>query len=82
MVHTSSVVCFPRREIGLEKFFKRSLLDNVPKRKLRNMVVSTFEQFETLSMEGCVFQFFNLLSKQYPLDVEQFSNCAIGVRVK
>ena len=82
-MHASIVTSlFPRKEIGLEKFFKRSLLEAVPKRKLRGLVVGTFEQFETLSMEGCMFQFFNLLAKQYPLDVEMFPNCAIGVSVK
>ena len=31
-------------------------------------------------MEGCVFQFFNLLSKYHAFDVERFTNCAVGVR--
>ena len=31
-------------------------------------------------MEGCIFQFFNLLSKSHAIDVERFTNCAVGVR--
>jgi len=31
-------------------------------------------------MEGCVFQFFNLLSKFHAINVEKFTNCAVGVR--
>ena len=30
-------------------------------------------------MEGCIFQFFNLLSKSSLVDIEKFSNCAVGV---
>ena len=80
------MICFTvlslplRREIGLEKFFKQSLLNSVKRRNLRTMVQNTFQQYESLTMEGCVFQFFNLLSKYHPFDVEKFSNCAVGVR--
>ena len=31
-------------------------------------------------MEGCIFQFFSLLSKYHAFDVEKFTNCAVGVR--
>ena len=44
------------------------------------MVQNTFQQYESLTMEGCVFQFFNLLSKYHAFDVERFTNCAVGVR--
>jgi len=68
------------REIGLEKFFKQSLLNSVKRRNLRTMVQNAFQQYESLTMEGCVFQFFNLLSKFHAIDVERFTNCAVGVR--
>ena len=68
-----------RRDIGLEKFFKKSLLNSVRRRNLRTLVLNAFQQYETLTMDGCIFQFFNLLSKCHALDVERFSNCAIGV---
>ena len=44
------------------------------------MVQNSFQQYESLTMEGCVFQFFNLLSKYHAFDVERFTNCAVGVR--
>ena len=46
------------------------------------MVLSAFQQYENLTMEACVFQFFNLLGKHHTTDVEAFSNCALGVRVE
>ena len=44
------------------------------------MVQNTFQQYESLTMEGCIFQFFSLLSKYHAFDVEKFTNCAVGVR--
>ena len=41
--------------------------------------VQAFQHFESLTMEGCIFQFFSLLSKFHAIDVEQFPNCAVGV---
>ena len=75
--HTHSL----RREIGLEKFFKKSLLNTVKRKNMRTMVVNTFQHYESLTMEGCIFQFFNLLSKSSQVDVERFSNCAVGVSI-
>ena len=68
-----------RRDIGLEKFFKKSLLNTVKRKNIRTMVVNTFQHYESLSMEGCIFQFFSLLTKSSPVDLERFSNCAVGV---
>ena len=68
-----------RKDIGLEKFFKKSLLNTVKRKNIRPLVVNTFQHYETLTMEGCIFQFFNLLSKSTQVDVERFSNCAVGV---
>ena len=68
-----------RKDIGLEKFFKKSLLNTVKRKNIRTMVVNTFQHYESLTMEGCIFQFFNLLSKSSQVDVERFSNCAVGV---
>ena len=80
------MICFTlpplplRQEIGLEKFFKQSLLNSVKRRNLRTMVQNTFQQYESLTMEGCIFQFFSVLSKYHAFDVEKFTNCAVGVR--
>lgn len=79
--HSPLLSSLHRREIGLEKFFKQSLLNSVKRRNLRTMVQNAFQQYESLTMEGCVFQFFNLLSKFHAIDVERFTNCAVGVRM-
>ena len=75
LTHTHTL----RRDIGLEKFFKKSLLNTVKRKNIRTMVVNTFQHYESLSMEGCIFQFFSLLTKSSFVDVERFSNCAVGV---
>jgi focal adhesion kinase 1 len=66
------------KDIGLEKFFKSSLLSSVKRKNLRGMVLQAFQDYESLTMEGCIFQFFSLLSKYHAIDVERFPNCAVG----
>ena len=77
--HTHTHTLSLRRDIGLEKFFKKSLLNTVKRKNIRTMVVNTFQHYESLSMEGCIFQFFSLLTKSSFVDVERFNNCAVGV---
>ena len=45
------------------------------------MIQTTFQQYESLTSDGCIFQFFAILGRFSPLDVERFPNCAIGVRL-
>ncbi|CAI8043412.1 Focal adhesion kinase 1 [Geodia barretti] len=66
------------KDIGLEKFFKSSLLSSLKRKNLRTMVLHAFQNYESLTMEGCIFQFFSLLSKFHSIDVESFQNCAVG----
>ena len=77
--HTYTHTHTLRRDIGLEKFFKKSFLNTVKRKNIRTMVVNTFQHYESLSMEGCIFQFFNLLTKSSQVDMERFHNCAVGV---
>jgi hypothetical protein len=69
------------KDIGLEKFFKSSLLSSLKRKNLRTMVLHAFQNYESLTMEGCIFQFFSLLSKFHSIDVESFQNCAVGVSI-
>ena len=43
--------------------------------------LQAFQNYESLTMEGCIFQFFSLLSKFHSIDVESFQNCAVGVSI-
>lgn len=43
------------------------------------MIQSTFQQYDSLTSDGCIFQFFAILGRFNPLDVDKFVNCAIGV---
>ena len=44
-----------------------------------NDSLQAFQHYESLTMEGCIFQFFSLLAKFHAIDVETFHNCAVGV---
>ena len=70
-----------RKEIGLEKFFKKSFLDSVRNKQLRTLVLEAFKEYEYVSTDVCMFKFFNLLSKYHRIDEDRFSFCAVGVCV-
>lgn len=40
-----------------------------------------FQQYESLTSDGCIFQFLSVLGRHHSLDVERFTNCAIGVSI-
>ncbi|XP_019852139.1 PREDICTED: focal adhesion kinase 1-like isoform X1 [Amphimedon queenslandica] len=68
------------KEYGFEKFFKKSFLQSArsKKKNLSKMIQSTFQQYESLTSDGCIFQFFAILGRFNPLDIDKFHNCAIG----
>ena len=43
------------------------------------MIQTVFQQFDSLTSDGCIFQFFSILGRFHPVDSETFSYCAIGV---
>ena len=45
---------------------------------LRKLVQQTFKEYANLSVEECVFQFFEVLEKVWKFDEESFS-CTLGV---
>jgi len=46
---------------------------------LRKAVLSYFQKYENLTVEGCIFQFFTLVTRLLAFDVEIFQQCAIEV---
>ena len=68
-----------RRDIGLEMFFKRSLLNTVNRKKLQKMVINIFQHCQKFSMEQCILQFLNILTKSSQIDTERFMNCVVEV---
>lgn len=65
------------RDIGLSRFFKKSLLHTTKPKPLRKAVLSYFQKYENLTVEGCIFQFFTLVTRLLSFDVETFQQCAI-----
>ncbi|XP_007464689.1 PREDICTED: focal adhesion kinase 1 [Lipotes vexillifer] len=65
------------KDVGLKRFFPRSLLDSVKAKALRKLIQQTFRQFANLNREESILKFFEILSPVYRFDKECFK-CALG----
>lgn len=65
------------KDVGLKRFFPRSLLDSVKAKTLRKLIQQTFRQFANLNREESILKFFEILSPVYRFDKECF-RCALG----
>ncbi|KAM7075520.1 focal adhesion kinase 1 isoform 9-T11 [Molossus nigricans] len=65
------------KDVGLKRFFPRSLLDSVKAKTLRKLIQQTFRQFANLNREESTLKFFEILSPVYRFDKECFK-CALG----
>ncbi|XP_073780631.1 focal adhesion kinase 1 isoform X9 [Danio rerio] len=65
------------KDVGLRRFFPKSLLDSVKAKSLRKLIQQTFKQFANLNNEQCMLKFFEILSPIYRFDKECFK-CALG----
>ncbi|XP_045152884.1 focal adhesion kinase 1 isoform X13 [Echinops telfairi] len=65
------------KDVGLKRFFPKSLLDSVKARTLRKLIQQTFRQFANLNREESILKFFEILSPVYRFDKECFK-CALG----
>uniref|UniRef100_A0A670ZVQ8 Focal adhesion kinase 1 n=1 Tax=Pseudonaja textilis TaxID=8673 RepID=A0A670ZVQ8_PSETE len=68
------------KDVGLRRFFPKSLLDSVKAKNLRKMIQQTFRQFANLNREESILKFFEILSPVYRFDKECFK-CALGVSI-
>lgn len=66
------------KDVGLKRFFPKSLLDSVKAKTLRKLIQQTFRQFANLNREESILKFFEILSPVYRFDKECFK-CALGV---
>uniref|UniRef100_A0A8C7JXC2 Focal adhesion kinase 1 n=1 Tax=Oncorhynchus kisutch TaxID=8019 RepID=A0A8C7JXC2_ONCKI len=66
------------KDVGLRRFFPKSLLDSVKAKPLRKLIQQTFKQFANLNDEQSIHKFFEILSPIYRFDKECFK-CALGV---
>ncbi|KAM9626436.1 focal adhesion kinase 1 isoform 1-T4 [Trichechus inunguis] len=65
------------KDVGLKRFFPKSLLDSVKAKTLRKLIQQTFRQFANLNREESILKFFEILSPVYRFDKECF-RCALG----
>ncbi|XP_053322144.1 focal adhesion kinase 1 [Spea bombifrons] len=65
------------KDVGLRRFFPKSLLDSVKAKTLRKLIQQTFRQFANLNREESIVKFFEILSPVYRFDKECFK-CALG----
>ncbi|XP_030639160.1 focal adhesion kinase 1 isoform X1 [Chanos chanos] len=65
------------KDVGLRRFFPKTLLDSVKAKTLRKLIQQTFKQFANLNDEQCILKFFEILSPIYRFDKECFK-CALG----
>ncbi|XP_047667802.1 focal adhesion kinase 1 isoform X7 [Tachysurus fulvidraco] len=65
------------KDVGLRRFFPKSLLDSVKPKSLRKSIQQTFKLFANLNDEQSIVKFFEILSPIYRFDKECFK-CALG----
>uniref|UniRef100_A0A8C5GZQ4 Focal adhesion kinase 1 n=1 Tax=Gouania willdenowi TaxID=441366 RepID=A0A8C5GZQ4_GOUWI len=66
------------KDVGLRRFFPKSLLDSLKPKALRKQIQQTFKQFANLNDEQSIHKFFEILSPIYCFDKECFK-CALGL---
>ncbi|XP_048059106.1 protein tyrosine kinase 2aa isoform X7 [Megalobrama amblycephala] len=65
------------KDVGLRRFFPKSLLESVKAKTLRKQIQQTFKQFANLNDEQSMLKFFEILAPVYRFDKECF-RCALG----
>ncbi|XP_043543745.1 protein tyrosine kinase 2aa isoform X13 [Chiloscyllium plagiosum] len=65
------------KDVGLKRFFPKSLVESVKAKTLRKLIQQSFRQFANLDEVQSVLKFFEILSPVYRFDKECFK-CALG----
>uniref|UniRef100_A0A6Q2YJ28 non-specific protein-tyrosine kinase n=1 Tax=Esox lucius TaxID=8010 RepID=A0A6Q2YJ28_ESOLU len=78
------------KEVGLDLFFPKELIDSMKSRPLRKMIQQTFQQYATLKEDECIVRFFKTLidfsnfdEEVYPCELQGWSlsvELVIGAR--
>ncbi|CAB1413467.1 unnamed protein product [Pleuronectes platessa] len=61
------------KDVGLDLFFPRELIDSMKLKQLRKMIQQTFQGYSTLKQDECVAKFFNTLAQCYSFTQESFA---------
>ncbi|CAH1253590.1 PTK2 [Branchiostoma lanceolatum] len=65
------------KELGLKRFFPKSVLETVKPKNMRKLIHQNFKDYESMTEEECVFKFFELIYRFHRYDQEKFK-CALG----
>ncbi|KAM6954010.1 protein tyrosine kinase 2 beta, b [Aplochiton taeniatus] len=60
------------KEVGLDLFFPKTLIDSMKARQLRKLIQQTFQQYSTLKEEECMVKFFQTLNAFSNFDEEVY----------
>uniref|UniRef100_A0A8C7G5X5 Focal adhesion kinase 1 n=1 Tax=Oncorhynchus kisutch TaxID=8019 RepID=A0A8C7G5X5_ONCKI len=66
------------KDVGLRRFFPKSLLDSVKAKTLRKLIQQTFKQFANMNDDQSILMFLEILAPVYRFDKECFK-CALGL---
>ncbi|XP_061660620.1 protein-tyrosine kinase 2-beta-like [Syngnathoides biaculeatus] len=61
------------KDVGLELFFPKELINSMKPKQLRRMVQQTFQGYATLNQDQCMAKFFRTLAQCYSYTQERFA---------
>ncbi|XP_061655750.1 protein-tyrosine kinase 2-beta-like isoform X2 [Phyllopteryx taeniolatus] len=61
------------KDVGLDLFFPKELINSMKSKQLRRMVRQTFQGYGTLNQEQCMAKFFSTLAQCYSYTQERFA---------
>uniref|UniRef100_A0A3P9CMI9 non-specific protein-tyrosine kinase n=1 Tax=Maylandia zebra TaxID=106582 RepID=A0A3P9CMI9_9CICH len=64
---------FLEKEIGLDLFFPKELIDSMKPKQLRRMIQQTFQGYSALNQDQCMAKFFTTLSQCWCFTQESFA---------
>ncbi|XP_069567866.1 protein-tyrosine kinase 2-beta-like [Brachyistius frenatus] len=61
------------KDVGLDLFFPRELIDSMKPKQLRRLIQQTFQGYSTLNQDQCMVKFFTTLAQCYSYTHETFA---------
>ncbi|GLD63334.1 protein-tyrosine kinase 2-beta-like protein [Lates japonicus] len=61
------------KDVGLDLFFPRELIDSMKPKQLRRLIQQTFQGYSTLTQDQCMARFFTTLAQCYSYTQESFA---------
>lgn len=61
------------KEVGLDLFFPRELIESMKPKQLRRLIQQTFQNYSTFQQDQCMVKFFTTLSQCYSITEESYA---------